>query len=222
MSGRNKTPSVAKPKRRWFFKVETVADADEAIKICYQTFYALAAIQAIILGGFALFTGTSFVNFFDPVLMLVLAWFIHHEKSRTAAVMLGVYTVFIALSTFGNRIGIDIIGGFGGKNIVLAALALYGIYKGLQGTFKYHRLVGNKVIGKNVWKMAGILLLYYVLVFGILILISDSFSDDALGFVGLLCIFLVSAGTAFRILPWTKNKPLIARTSSSAGSDEPS
>ena len=220
MFGREKTSSAVKQKRRWFFKVENIIDAEEAIKIGYQAFYALAAIQAVI--PFALYLNVSVANFFGPILMLVLAWFIHPEKSSTAAVMLGVYTVFIALSTFGNRIGIDIIGGFGGKNIVLAALALYGIYKGLQGTFKYHRLVGNKVIGKNVWKMAGILLLYYVLVFGILILISDSFSDDTLGFVGLLCIFLVSAGTAFRILPWTKNKPLIARTSSSTGSDEPS
>ena len=183
----------------------------------------------MIYAGIYIFSDVSVLNFFDPILMLVLAWFIHDKKSRTAAVMLGMYTVLIAISTLGNRIGVDLIGGFGGKNIVLAALAVYGIYKGLQGTFKYHELVENEVIWGNVWKMLGLSLLYNILGFGILILITylpltfppgveqclwgydeSAFCDDVFGGVTMLSIFLASAGTAFRVLPWTKNKPLIA------------
>ena len=208
-------------KRRLFFKVENVADADAAIKICYQIFYLLAAIQAVLI--VTLFAGASYLNFFDPVLMLILAWFIHHKKSRTAATILGIYTIFIAVLTFGNRMGIYL-GGFGGKNIMLALIALYGIYKGVQGTFRYHQLVKHEVIWRNVWKMLGLTFLYNIVFLGILMLVplhpnleqkvwgygEDAFSDEVIGGAGILCILLASAGTAFRVLPWTKNKPLIA------------
>ncbi len=110
MFGRKKTSSAVKQKRRWFFKVENIADAEEAIKIAYQTFYALAAIQAVVLSGLYIFSNVSVANFFDPILMLVLAWFIHHKKSRTAAVMLGMYTVLIAIITLGNRMGVNLTG----------------------------------------------------------------------------------------------------------------
>ena len=231
MFGRKKAPSAVKQKRRWFFKVENIADAEEAIKIGYQTFYALAAIQAVVLAGLYIFSNVAVANFLDPMLMLVLAWFIDHKKSRTAAVMLGMYTVLIAISTLGNRMGVNLTGGFGGKNIVLAALALYGIYKGLQGTFKYHNFVENKVIIKNVWKMTGLFFLYNFIALGILVSVSladprleqgfwgygeGAFSDDVVGAAMMLCIFLASVGTAFRILPWTKNKPLIASKSADA------
>ncbi len=170
--------------------------------------------------------------------MLLLAWFIDHKKSRTAAVLLGVGTVYVFVNTLGNKIGIQIVpDGLDGKNIILATLALYGIYKGLQGTFKYHQLSNNKVIGKNIWKMLGLFLLYNTLAFGIFILIAlylklqqqefwryvhEDFSNDAVDGTLMLCMILVSASTAFRILPWTKNKPLVARTASATDSTEPS
>ena len=230
MFGRKKASSVTKPKRRWFFKVENIADAEEAIKICYQTFYALAAIQAVIFSFLYIMSDVSVLSYFDPILMLILAWFIDHKKSRTAAVMLGMYAVPIAVITLGNRLGVNLTDGLGGgKNIVLSALALYGMYKGLQGTFKYHDLVEDEVIVKNVWKMTGLLFLYNIVALGILLSVSltvlilgqglfgpDQFSDEAVGGMLFLCIFFASAGTAFRILPWTKNKPLIAVKNSDA------
>ena len=115
MFGRNKASSATKAKRRWFFKVENVADADEAIKICYQTFYALAAIQAVLFGGLWFAGSIPTDNLIDPVVILILAWFIHHKKSRTAAIILGIYAIYIAVITFGNRIGMNL--GGGGKNI---------------------------------------------------------------------------------------------------------
>ena len=238
MFGRKERPAVAMPVRRWFFKVYNVADANEATKICRQVFYAVAAIQAIIIVSFALSGGAPLTYHFDPVLMLLLAWFIDHKKSRTAAVVLGLGTVYVFLLTLGNKIGIQIVsGGMGGKNIILTILEIYGIYKGLQGTFKYHHLSNNKVIVKNVWKMLGLFLLYNVLVFGTYIMIAlylrlqqqefwryvhEDFSNDAVGGAVILCMILASASTAFRILPWTKNKPLVARTTSATGSTEPS
>lgn len=238
MFGRKKRPSVAMPVRRWFFKVYNVADANEATKICRQVLYAVAAIQAIIIVSFVLSGGAPLTYLFDAVLMLLLAWFIDHKKSRTAAVVLGLGTVYVFLLTLGSKIGIQIVsGGMGGENIIFAILAMYGIYKGLQGTFRYHYLSNNKIIAKNAWKMLGLFLLYNVLVFGIYIMIAlylrlqqqeiwgyvyEDFSNGAVGGALILCMILVSASTAFRILPWTKNKPLVARTTSATGSTEPS
>jgi hypothetical protein len=56
-------------------------------------------------------------------------------------VILGFYTVIITIITLENKTKVTFIAdsvNAGGKNIVLAAIALYAIYKGLQGTFKYH------------------------------------------------------------------------------------
>lgn len=229
MLGKKKVSSTSKKKQRWFFNVESIADAEEAIKIGYQTFYALAAIQAVVLVGVYIFSNGSIFSFFDPILMFLLAWFIDHKKSRTAALVLGMHTVLVAIVTLGNRIGVNLGGGFGGTNIVLAALALYGIYMGLQGTFKYHKIVGSEVITKNVWRMTGLFFLYNavfnVVLFGIFISVSlanplfweklfgygeDAFPDEVLGVAMMLCILFASAGTVFRVLPGTKNKPLIA------------
>jgi hypothetical protein len=139
MFGKRKESSGTKQKRRWFFKVDTIADAEEAIKISYQTFYTLAAIQAVVFFALYIFFNGSALNLIDPIIILVLAWFIHHKKSRSAAVILGFYTVIIAIITLANKIEMNSGLNRGGRNIVLVAIALYAIYKGLQGTFKYHR-----------------------------------------------------------------------------------
>ncbi len=238
MFGENKMRSAWRPTHRWFFTVGSVADANEATEICCRILYVVAAIQTIILVASSFTSNTPLTNLFDPVLQLLLAWFIHHKKSRTAAALLGAGTVYVFLLTLGSRIEIQIVpGGMGGRNIILATIALYGIYKGLQGTFRYHQLYNSKVIGKNVWIMLGVFLLYNGLVIGIFMLIylylrlqqqefwghgDEAFSNHAVGGVVMLCMLLASASTAFRILPWTKNKPLVARTSPSTDSTEPS
>ncbi len=238
MFGGNYTPSAWRPTHRWFFTVGSVADANEATEICCRILYAVAAIQTVIFVTYSFTSDAPLTNLFDPVLQLLLAWFVHHKKSRTAAVLLGAGTVYVFLLTLGNKIEIQIApGGVGGRNIILATIALYGIYKGLQGTFRYHKLSNSKIVSNNVWIMSGLFLLYNGLVFGIFILISlylrlqqqqfwghgdEAFSSDAVGGAVILCMILVSASTAFRILPWTKNKPLVARTASSTGSTEPS
>ena len=238
MFGGNNTPSAWRPTHRWFFTVGRIAEANEATEICCRILYAVAAIQTVVLVTSSYTLDTPLTYLFDPALQLLLAWFIHHKKSRTAAALLGAGTVYVFLLTLGSRIEIHIVpGGMGGRNIILATIALYGIYKGLQGTFRYHQLSNSKIIGKNVWIMSGLFLLYNGLVFGIFILISlylrlrqqefwghgdEAFSNDAVGGVVILCMLLASASTAFRILPWTKNKPLVARTPSAKGTTEPS
>lgn len=236
--GGNKTPSAWRPTHRWLFTVENVADANEATEICCRILYAIAAIQAVVIVSYSL-TGSALLTYlFDPVLMLLLAWFIHHKKSRTAATLLGSGIVYVFLLTLGNKIEIQIVpGGMGGKNIILSIFSLFGIYKGLQGTFRYHQLSGSKINSKNIWIMLGLLLLYNVFIIGIFMAIAlyvklqhqelwgygdEAVSRHALGGAVILCILFASACTAFRILPWTKNKPLVAGTSSSSGSTEPS
>ena len=73
--------------------------------------------------------------------------------------------------------------------------------------------------------MTGLFFLYSIVALGVLVSVSltnprleqgfwgygeVAFSDNVVGAAVMLPIFLALAGTAFRILPWTKNKPLIA------------
>ena len=207
-------------KRRWSFKVKMVADAEEAIKNSYQVYYFIAALYAVIAGTLAAFGNTSYGNLIDPIVIFVLAWFIANRKSRIAALLLAVVSVVIFLSTLQN-INAANPRDLGGKNFLFAFICLYAAFKGLQGTFIYHRFMENKVIGTNVWKMFWIFLFYnvalFVLVVAVLFLgdlavggIPDNpgrISDAA--WIYVLGMFAILLGFAFRVLSWTKDKPLI-------------
>ena len=212
----SKASAEAKQKRRWFFKVENVSDAEEAMKACYQTFYAIAALQAAILVTLHyLGKNVGIATVIDPVAAFALAWFVHYKKSRTAAVLLGMYALGCTLITLGNRAGVNTGDEVGGRNLLLAVLAIYAAYKGLQGTFKYHSLTGTRIVGKNIVKMSALWVLYNVAAISLIIIaLAETelrygrFPEDVVGGALILCILIISAGTAFRILPWTRNKPL--------------
>ena len=171
MLGRKQSSSPSRPKRRVFFSVRTVADAEEAVRICYQAFYALAAIQAVLIVVLSSLSSPVYENLADPIFVVVLAWFIGNKKSRIAATMIAAYSVVIILITAGNRAGIQL-GTLGGRNIILAIIALFAAYKGLQGTFKYHRLIKSEIIWKHVVRMLSLFVLYSLVLIGVLFLVG--------------------------------------------------
>jgi len=208
-----------KPKRRWFFKIQTIDDAEYAMKIAYQCFYALAILQAIVLGLFLAFDNevTGPLNLFDPALLAFLAWMIQARQSRTAAVVSLVYSVFIVFITLSAFTGTPIPGTFGGKNIFLAAIAVYAAYMGIQGSFKYHLLRGSRVNRIKLAKKAGLTTLYVVAVFALIVFLivfaapeaiwgtpEQQISDDALGAIVLLPMFVTIIFGALGFLPGTK------------------
>jgi hypothetical protein len=136
--------SGTNPKRRWFFKVDDMTDAKEAMKIGYQVMYGLAAMQAILATISYAISDTSLLSLLDPILVLILAWSIHHMTSRVAAGLSGVYFLLVLIQVLHNITAVNAFGQRRGivGSLILTVLALYGAYKALQGTIKYHQLLG--------------------------------------------------------------------------------
>lgn len=141
--------TIAKIKARWFFPVRTEEDAIKAIKIAYKAIVTFAVIQALILTGYMLYIGTLNKNILDPAFMLGLAWALRARKSRTVAVVLITYSVVIAFVTLAASVDLPLTE-FGGRNLIVAIIFIYASYKGVQGTFAYHRLTNAKVRVNNV------------------------------------------------------------------------
>ena len=224
--------SFISPRRgqTWLFKIENISDAEIAIKICYQILYVLATVQAVTISIFYVYDSRyDLSSFIDPLIILCLAWFIEHKKSRTAAAILAIYAVMpVAIATieivFRNQPGVNLRSSFDHTNIMMTIAKMFASYKGVKGTYRYHHLSHHIVNFGNIWKMAGLCTIYNILVFVIFIFIAvlshlaqriwgstaSVLSDDTLGGALIIGMLLASAGTAFRILPWTKNKPLIS------------
>lgn len=128
-------------KRRGFVTVVTLEDAREAMNIAYQTFFGLAAIHAVMLVVLAALSEGDLTNLGNPILMVALAGLIRLRQSRTAAICLMTYALFAAYLTTMARVGMPLGGFLSGSNVMLAALAVYGAYKAVRGTFTYHSIV---------------------------------------------------------------------------------
>ena len=151
----------AQQKTRWFFPVVTADDARDAIKIAYKTVFAVAGIQAVVLIIFSWMSGSLSADVFDPVLMAALAMSMKSRRSRLAASVLFGYSLPIGVITLLARLGSPVTD-FGGKNVILAVLFIYASYKGVQGTFGYHRIHRTKTSVRNVVKLTLIILGYVI------------------------------------------------------------
>lgn len=201
-------------KHRWFYKVESLEDAQEAMKAAYTSFYAIAGIQTLVI----LFLGTTsdtnlLTHLLDPIFMVFMALLIQLRQSRTAAVLLLVYSIYIGLITMMARFGAPI--GVGGKNVVLAIMAIYGAYKGVQGTYKFHVFSKTRTIWKNTFKQTGIIAAYSISYFVIISLLTivpevEALSDNVLGSIILIPVFAIILLGSFHILPGTRNLVLVA------------
>ena len=105
MFGGNKMRSAWRPTHRWFFTVGSVADANEATEICCRIIYAVAAIQTIVLVASSFTSNVPLANLFDPVLQLLLAWFIHHKKKQNRSCYPWSWHRFRLLANFGKQNG---------------------------------------------------------------------------------------------------------------------
>ena len=204
-------------KWRWFFEVITLQDAFDAMKICYMTFFALAAIQGVLMIVFALFFEGWADRILDAFLMFTLAWLVQLRQSRTATICLMLYSIYILFLTAAALFGFPMME-FSWINIILGILAVYGAYKGIQGTFKYHRLQNTSVILKNVLIRTAVIVLYNIIWFGVLFVSmfhptiewlflgtgEGTLSDDIVELIFFVPMLVLTFAGAFRVLPGTR------------------
>jgi len=207
-----------KRKTRWFFPVVTLDDSLEAIKVAYQATFALAGLQAALLCFLMWSTGQWSANIADPFFMIALAWALKTRQSRTAAVVLLLYSILIGFTTLAARVGAPLTD-FAGRNIILAVLFIFASYKGTQGTFGYHRLKKTSVNLRNVSLLIlvtfGYCALYTVIFIGLFLLPGtavwvDELSEDALGLIWFLPVVAIVFIGGFGWLPGTKGLVTIA------------
>lgn len=219
----NTTMSMTtKKKRRWFFRVETIEDANEAMKIAYQSFLALAAIQAAAVLFLSFVGSTSLANLGDSLLMVALAYLIKLRQSRLAAVLLLAYSLLIGFLTASARLGVPLTD-LGGRNVILAGLAVYAAYKGTQGTFKYHRLRTAFVSWRNASIVSLVTIVYGILIYAVLFIATiqpsiepivwgygpEAIDESLLGLLILTPLALLLVAIGFRVLPGTRSFPIV-------------
>ncbi|KOR32923.1 hypothetical protein TI05_04230 [Achromatium sp. WMS3] len=200
-------------KSKWFFPVTDTDSAKEAIKMAYQTAFALAAIQAVLVGFLSWSNPALAVNLADSLFMVALGLILRNRLSRFAALTLFLYSIFIAYFTFAARAGIATVG-YGGKNTILAVLFLYASYKGVQGTFGFHRIHKTRTNIKSILFLSAIIFGYTILVTAIYIGVMlipqvestfENMSESLMGALWLVPVITVILLGTLKLLPGTKS-----------------
>ena len=207
-------------KFKWFFSVTDTDSANEAIKIAYLTAFVIAAIQTVVF-GFIYWSNPALltVNLFDPVLMASLGLLLRNRPSRFAALTLFLHSIFIASLTFAARTGI-LTGVNVGGNMALAILYLYAGYKGVQGTFGFHKIHKTKTNIKNLFLLSVIVLFYAIGVTAIYIgamfipplePMFANMSESLIGVLWIVSVVLVVFLGSLGLLPGTKTIKVVKR-----------
>lgn len=121
----NSSPPETKPKTKykWFGKIETLEEAEKLIKDGGNGFYVLAVIQA------ALSYFLDWTMLIDGVLLAILAYLLKKRKNVWIAAILFAFVLVMLVTTTISRFGYE---GYGGKNILLAIIAVYISFRALQ------------------------------------------------------------------------------------------
>lgn len=126
----NIIPVPPKKKNTWFGKIETRDEALKVIKDVSNSFYFLAALQ-IIFGYFIM--GVEVI--IDGTIFAVCAFLLRKFNSRVVAVVLLLLSVGGLIVTGINKFG----GGSGGRNLVLAVIAIWVSIRAIQATFELRK-----------------------------------------------------------------------------------
>lgn len=119
-------PETTKKKNALFGKLDTREDALKAVRDCAGGFFVVAAINGLL--GVFLFPAMLI----DAALLGGLALIMRQWHVRWAAVVLLLLSLFILVSTVGNRLGIT---SQGGTNVFLAVLMVIVGFRSVQATF---------------------------------------------------------------------------------------
>ena len=121
-------------KERYFYELTSSEICKKAIKEVAQGFYFLAGL-AIVMSFLPIPQLKGM--WLDGLIYLFLALFLHFKQSRIAAVFLVLLAGWSVVSTLLNIIGIT---HEGGSNIFLAIIMFVYALRGIQATFRYHKL----------------------------------------------------------------------------------
>lgn len=131
-------------RRRYFFKVESLEDAKDAIKISSHACLAvaiflvgLAAMPYVFAASVEGYQPAYTIVFpfrpFDSLPLIVLTPLVYYRQSRIAAMGLMMFALYFATTV------LTVVSPFyDGRIYVIAAVTMYGAYYGIVGTLNFH------------------------------------------------------------------------------------
>ncbi|TGL64237.1 hypothetical protein [Leptospira sarikeiensis] len=191
-------------------KIESVQEAEEFLNFSSKILFCIGILQGIL---FAFLLGSLSTFYFDPLLMFVFGLVIRFSRSRTASVLLFVYSSIIFIATGLSLL--EIIGGVGNNPILALALFLVSI-RILYASFKFHFLMKSIFVWKNIW-IRNLISIVFAFVTSVILFIFFVFLSRSIGIIQLNNvqgeILLFSFPILYILLllpffPWAKKRPM--------------
>lgn len=176
--------------------IDSIDQVERNIKETRNGFYFLVGLQIVL----SFFIHQNFI--IDALIILSLVTILQKNKSRTAAILLFIYSASTIIVTFNNRITHE----NGGQNIYLSLIMTAYSFISIRATFVYHKLIASKVQWGNLFKLQAYALFLSIILFflAVLILMFTPIKDDSTkGTVYACIVILIYFLTFYRVLPLT-------------------
>lgn len=197
--------------RYFSWNIQTVEQAEQAIKDVAYVLYTIAALRAVL--GFFIYPRVAPWTF-DVAFAVVMGFILQKSKSRCVALVVAAYATLIILVTVATALGLF---EGGGKNVVLAVIVAYTACRGVYATVLYHRWRNTKPNRRNVVILAVIaVVLTVVVVFaGVVVFVvlgydlgRDADAEDV-GVALMFAVWIVGLLVFNRLLPFTRRLQVV-------------
>ena len=186
--------------KEFFSKIETKEQAEKVIREVSIVLYVVAAIDLLL---YVLYLG-KMVYVGEVVLLVLTGLLLRRSRSRSIAVVVAAYAIFIGILTFLARAGIY--HEAGGQNVIVALIVIFTAIRGVNATWVYHRIQGTQTNTRGVVVLTAVAAVLTLVVFvgGFLLAAangydldkdSDSDSDSDSDAVGQMLV-------PFLVAPW--------------------
>jgi len=125
-------------KKSLFSRIETREDALKTVRDAAIGFFVLAGLQG--LAAFLLAPALLI----DATLLLLLGGILMRWRSRTAAILLLLFSMLEGIVTLLNRLGLM---SQGGTNVLLAVIMIIAAVRAVEATFKLHGRFAATMVG---------------------------------------------------------------------------
>ena len=165
-------PQGAPLKDRWWFvsKIETVEQADRAIRGVSGTMYALAGAFLLVV----LFLSKP-EYLIDVFFLVAMGFALRRSRSRGVALLVAAYAMFAGVHTLLVHLG-----WYSGRgaNVFLAALVIVAAFRGVYATFVYHREQRTRANIKAVVLLSAISIVLSAIAYVVVIVVTLSAGYD--------------------------------------------
>lgn len=172
----------------WSRRFNNIEDCEIFIKEAHWFLIAMAGLTFV----FSILIQQFFILLPDVIFMTLLALLLKKYQSRTVAIVIFLYSIFLSIITFGNKLNLSYAKEFGGgTNIFLAVIFVYIAFKTIQATFKLYKFRNYTISWKNFLIKTFIFIILF-LILGFWAIIASIFvqNETILGLFVCIAVYL--------------------------------